>query len=190
MVIQGGGVGLGAPVATVPERGSPGADGRLGPYPRGVAPRGALTRPEPVSDPQAPSCPWVLPLLAEGRLASSQGLTAGLWYRLYTVISGSLARRGGVVGRPKAWPAPGQAPFVPGQHVSFYSVQVNEHPPNTCCIPCPAPGTTMGTHLRTAQPLSSRSSQAHSTHVLAELRTEIPWMGTPTLKPQLLPGGA
>lgn len=107
-----------------------------------------------------------------------------------TLISGSLARRGGVVGRPKAWPAPGQAPFVPGQHVSFYSVQVNEHPPNTCCIPCPAPGTTTGTHLRTAQPLSSRSSQAHSTHVLAELRTEIPWMGTPTLKPQLLPGGA
>lgn len=106
------------------------------------------------------------------------------------MISGSLAPRGRVLGRPKAWLAPGQAPFVPGQHISFYSIQVNEHPPNTCCIPCPAPGTTMRTHLRTAQPLSSRSSQAHSTHVLAELRTEVPWMGTPILKPQLLPGGA
>ena len=68
MVIQGGGVALGAQVATVPERGSPGADGRLSPSPRGLAPRGVLTRPGPVSDPQAPSCPWVLPLLAEGRL--------------------------------------------------------------------------------------------------------------------------
>ena len=106
--------------------------------PRGLAPSVAFTCPGPLSAPQTPyalgsSHSWQM------ETRPVHGATAGLWCRLCAVISGGPAPRRGVVGRPEYWLAPGQAPFVPGEHI-FISFSASRQDPQTSAISRPLHG--------------------------------------------------
>lgn len=135
MAIQRGGGGPGAQVATAPERGPLGAEGRPSASPRGLAPSVAFRCPGPLSAPQTPyalgsSHSW------QTETQPVHRVTAGLWCRLCAVISGGPEPRGEVGGRPESWLAPGQAPFVPGEHI-FISFSASRQDPQTSAISRP-----------------------------------------------------
>lgn len=176
------------PRLPLPQRGgSLGAEGRPSASPRGLAPSMTFTCPGQLSDPQTPcalgsSHPW------QTETRPGHRATAGLWHRLCTVVSGGLAPRRGVVGRPESWLAPGQAPFGPGEHV-FTSFSASRQDPRISAISHTLYRGPRGERPESSTILSSRTLAP--TQGTCWLSSEQRFPGrTPTLKPQLLPGGA